>query len=184
MEETMNKKLIVISGLLVVVIALAVAGIASAQTPTPPPPPTYGTGYGNGYGYGMMGGNGRGVPGGMMGGQSGYGMMGGYADGAYGPMHDSMFDALAKGLGLTREELDKRVAAGETPAQIAASLGFSQTDFFKLMTDARSVALDDAVAKGNLTQEQANWMRSRMGGRGGYGGYGGNCPHFAATPNP
>ncbi|HKZ69557.1 MAG TPA: hypothetical protein VJL59_09690 [Anaerolineales bacterium] len=176
----MNKKLIVTVGLLVVVIALATAGVVAAQTPVPPTPTPYGSGYGNGYGYGMMGGNGRG----MMGGQYGYGMMGGYADGAYGPMHGSMFDALAKGLGITREELDQRVAAGETPAQIAASLGFSQTDFFKLMTDARSVALDDAVAKGNLTQEQANWMRSRMGGRGGYGGYGGNCPHFAATPNP
>lgn len=168
----MNKKLIVTVGLLVVVIALATAGVVAAQTPVPPTPTPYGSGHGNGYGYGMMGG------------QYGYGMMGGYADGAYGPMHDAMFDALADGLGITREELDQRVAASETPAQIAASLGFSQPDFAKIMTDARSAALDDAVAKGALTQEQAKWMRSRMGGRGGYGGYGGNCPHFAATPNP
>jgi hypothetical protein len=180
MEETMNKKLIVTVGLLVVVIALATAGVVAAQTPVPPTPTPYGGGYGNGYGYGMMGGNGRG----MMGGQYGYGMMGGYADGTYGPMHDAMFNALAEGLGLSRAELDKRVAAGETPYQIALSLGFSQSDFVNLMTDARSAALDDAVASGALTQEQANWMRSHMGGRGGFGGYGGNCPHFAATPNP
>ncbi len=179
----MNKKLIVTVGLLVVVIALATAGVVAAQTPVPPTPAPYGGGYGNGYGYGrgMMGGQ---YGYGMMGGQYGYGMMGGYADGAYGPMHDAMFDALADDLGITREELDKRVSAGETPAQIAASLGFSQSDFAKIMTDARSAALDDAVAKGALTQEQANWMRSHMGGRGGFGGYGGNCPHFAATPNP
>lgn len=174
----MNKKLIVISGLLVVVIALAAVGVVAAQTPTPPPTP-FGYGMmGNGYGYGMMGGNGRG---GMMGGQYGYGMMGGYADGTYGPMHDAMFNALAEGLGLSREELDQRVAAGETPYQIAVSLGFSQSDFVKIMTDARSAALDDAVANGTLTKEQADWMQTHMGGRGGYGG---DCPHLAATPNP
>jgi len=179
----MNKKLIVITGLLVVVIALGAVGIVAAQQPTPPAPP-----YGNGYGYGpggmMGGGYGRGMMGngygrGMMGNGYGRGISGGFAnDGAYGPMHDAMFNALAEGLGLSREELDKRVANGETPYQIALSLGFTQTEFYTLMTDARNVALDGAVANGTFTQEQADWMRNRMNG------FDGNCPHLNQNTQP
>ncbi|MBM4423252.1 MAG: hypothetical protein FJ030_07645 [Chloroflexi bacterium] len=173
----MNKKLIVIAGSLVVVNALAVAGVAAAQTPTPVPP----TGGGYGYGYGMMGG-------GYARGAHGFGMMGGrsanFAES--GPMHEAMFNALAEGLGLSREELDKRVAAGETPYQIATSLGFSQTEFAAIMTEARTAAINEAAAAGTLTQEQADWMLSHMGGRGGFGrgAYGGACPHIAPTPAP
>ncbi len=182
MEETLNKKLIVTVGLLVLAVAFVGVSVVSAQTPVPPAQPTP-TPAGNsyGYGYGMIGG--------------GYGMMGGYgmtpalAPGAsvgggrfngtrYGPMHDAMFNALAEGLGITREELDKRVLAGETPAQIAASLGFSQADFISLMTEARKAAMTEAVAQGYLTQAQSDWMLNRMGR------FGGVCPHFAATPNP
>ena len=113
-----------------------------------------------------------------MGSGYGRGMMNGFANGGYGPMHDAMFNALAEGLGLSREELDKRVANGETPYQIALSLGFTQTEFYTLMTDARNVALDGAVANGALTQEQADWMRNRMNG------FGGNCPHLNQNTQP
>ncbi len=168
----MNKKILLPTiVILVLVIALGVVGIAAAQTPTPP----------NGYGYGngMMGGG----YGGMMGGYYGGGMMGGYGNGmmggkgmmqgGYGPMHDAMFNTLAGELGLTRAELDERVANGETPYQIALSLGFSQADFAQIMIDARTAALTDAVADGTLTQEQSDWMQNRMNK------FGGNCPHFA-----
>jgi hypothetical protein len=163
----MNKKLLLIVGLVVTVGALAVVGVVSAQTITP----SYGCGP-NGYGVrgGMMGyGNG---PRGMMGG--GYGMTG--ANGTYGPMHDAMFNALAEGLGLSRADLDARAAAGETPYQIALSLGFTQTEFVQVMTDARSAALTDAVAQGYLTQDQADWMQNRMNR------FGGQCPYLSAAP--
>lgn len=160
----MNKKILLPTIIvLVLVAALGLVGVAAAQTPTPP------NGYGNGNGYGMMGGYG-----GMMGGYGG-GMMGGKGmmQGGYGPMHDAMFNALAGELGLTRAELDERVANGETPYQIAISLGFSQTEFAQFMADARTIAMAQAVADGTLTQEQFDWMQSRMNK------FGGNCPHFA-----
>ena len=170
----MNKKLILIAGLLVVVMALGVVGFVAAQQPTPPAPP-----YGNGYGYGPGGMMGNGYGRGMMGNGYGRGMVGGFAnDGAYGPMHTAMFDALAEGLGLSRTELDERVANGETPYQIALSLGLTQPEFYTLMTDARTAALDDAVANGTFTQEQADWMRNRMNG------FGGNCPHLNQNTQP
>jgi hypothetical protein len=151
----MNTKLLVIAGILIVVVAFSAAGVGwvAAQTPAPTPQP---------FGYGGM--------------MNGYGgMMNG--DGA-GPMHEAMFNALAEGLGLSREELDERVANGETPYQIALSLGFTQTEFYTLMTDARNSALDDAVTNGALTQEQTDGMRNRMSR------FGGNCPHLNQNAQP
>ncbi len=56
------------------------------------------------------------------------------------PMHETMQTALAEGLGLTRAELDSRLAAGETPAQIAEDLGLSREDFLAVLTEARAAA--------------------------------------------
>ncbi len=183
----MNKKLILLVGVAGLigglVIALVGVGIVVAQTPTPPTP--FGGGYGmmsggwgmmgGGTGQGMMGGGfGRGMMGGRQGATDGWGMMGG---GNYGPMHDAMLNALAKGLDLTREELDQRLAAGETPFQIAESLGLSQTDFAKILTEARQAALKEAVTQGYLTQEQADQMLNHMNS------FGGLCPHLTpSTP--
>jgi hypothetical protein len=161
-------KVWVVAGLAVLVAALAVAGAVYAQTPEPP--------FGPGYGYGM-GGMMRG--GGMMGGR---GMMPGWT-GDYGPMHDAMFDALAEALGLTRAELDSRVAAGETPHQIAAAEGLSPDEFAALMTSAREAAIEQAVADGLFTREQADWMLSHMGGRGFRNSPGG-CPFHGGAAVP
>ncbi len=177
----MNKKVTVVAGLLVVVGALAFAGITYAQTPTPPGTPGFGmtpaparllevqSGAGVG-GYGRGLGLGAGMAGGMM----NY-----YRDGGFGPMHDAMRDAIAEGLGLTREELDSRIASGETPYEIAQAQGLTQQEFAQLMVEARQTAIEQAVADGLLTQEQADWMLSHMGGRGGRLGPGaGGCPMF------
>jgi hypothetical protein len=179
----MNKKLIVIAGLALLalsLLSLTVAGSAYAQNPTPPAP---------GYGPGMMGGYSYGP--GMMGNGYGYGsgygrsmmMRGIRTSGSYGPMHDAMQDALAAGLDLTREELDARIAAGETPAQIAAAQGLSSEEFAQIFADARKAAMDKAVADGYLTQQQADWMASRMGRMAGRG-FAGNCPMVTAQTNP
>jgi hypothetical protein len=169
-EKTMNKKLIVIAGLVVLALALtslALAGPALAQNPTPPAP-----GYGPGYGSGMMGGN-YGYGRGLM-------MRGIRTSGAYGPMHDTMLNALAEGLNLSREDLDGRITAGETPAQIAAAQGLSTEEFAQIFAEARKAAMDKAVADGYLTQEQVDWMLSRMAGRG----FAGNCPMHPSQTNP
>lgn len=144
----MKKAFVVVSLVAVLLAALAVAGFAYAQKPDPSTP------YNNGpFGSGMMG---------------GWGMMG---NGSYGPLHEYMQDAMAVALGLTHEEFENRLANGETPWTIAQAKGLSAEEFSTLMTDARSKALDAAVADGVLTQEQADWMKERMGARmqNGYG---------------
>ena len=182
----MNTKRIVIVAViaLVVIASLAVAGLAVAQTPTPPAP--FGYGYGPGLMYGQGYGRGRRGNGGVM--MPGYERGGGpmMQNGGYGPMHDEMIAALAGKLNLTPEELQTRIASGETPAQIAAAQGLSAQDFFTLMTEARQEALEKAVADGKLTQEQADWMSAHMnaGHMGGAGRGFGNCPYVTGTATP
>jgi hypothetical protein len=153
------KKIFLTGGLLVLfVLALGIAGLAYAQSETPPYP---------GYGPGMMGGRGGGFG----------GMMGGSVSGEYGPMYTYMIEAFAGALGLDPAELQSRRDAGETLWQIAESLGFSQDEFGQLWVDARTEALDQAVADGVITQEQADWMIQHMAGRqgAGYGPGSGGC---------
>ena len=92
---------------------------------------------------------------------------GGSGDGS-GFLHDYMVDALAEALGITAEELESRLASGETLAAIAADLGVQADEFPALWLEARQSALDAAVADGVITAEQADWMLSRMrtGSRG------------------
>jgi len=160
----MNKKWIVSATVAVVVLALSltVVGFAAAQTPHPPRPFNPGA---SGYGRGMMG--------------AGYGVMAPNANNTV--MHDAMFDSLAKALGLSRGDLNARVAKGETPAQIAYAKGLNAADFAKIWTEARKAGTDAAVAKGLITKEQSEWMLDRMNNRGG--GYGpGNCPYCGTAP--
>jgi hypothetical protein len=161
------KKLVLIGSLVIVaVVALAVAGFAYAQEPQPTQPVPFG----QGYGPGMMGRGGRMGRGGMMGGwnQSG--------DGQYGPMHEYMVGAMAEALGMTDEDLDGELATGKTMWQVAEAKGLSVEEFQNLMVDARQAAVAKMVADGVLTQEQADWMLSRMQGMWGQGGAQGGCP--------
>ncbi len=135
----MNKSKPLIALLAVVILSLGLVGFASAQTGTPEAPPYLG------YGQGMMGG---------YRGQDGTGIL-----------HDYMIDAFANALGLTPEELESRLAAGETLWQIALSEGYSAEEFSQLWIEARTSALEEAVADGVITQEQADWMISRMQAR-------------------
>lgn len=92
----------------------------------------------------------------------GVGMMGWRGEDGYGPMHEAMQEAIAEALGITHEELEERIAAGETVWSIAQEKGLSQAEFFQLMSEARSKALAKLVEQGVLTQEQADWMQERM----------------------
>lgn len=159
------KKIIWITGFaLIAVLAFGLAGYAYAQNQTPPSPEYP-------YGPGMMSG---GYHGGMMGGR---GMMGSW-NGEYGPMHDSMVAAVAEALGLSVEEIETRHDAGETLWQIAESQGFSAEETQEIMLVAHDQALEDAVANGWLTQEQAEWMDAHMEGMwdgDSDGTFGGHC---------
>ena len=120
-------------------------------------------------------------------GQPPYGQRG-VADGV-GPMHDYMEQAMAEAVDLTVDEFEARHDAGETFYQIALAEGFSAEEIPALMQGARDTALDAAAKDGIISQEQADWMKSRGFGRGGmmggYGGYGtGECPMYDGDEVP
>jgi hypothetical protein len=104
----------------------------------------------------------------------GYGqMMGGRWDGeGEGPMHDYMIAAFADALGLSADDLEARLDAGETLAAIAEAQELTPEQLEMLWLDARQQALEAAVADGVLTPAQADWMLQHMGSRGPNGG----CP--------
>lgn len=174
----MNKTLLSIVIVAVVAIALGTAGFVYAKAPTPQTPVP-----GSGYGQGMMGG--RGMRGGMMNNQNAAGTQDGL-------LHDEMISVYAEKLGISVEDLNARLAKGETMAQIASSKGLTADQFTALMTDARSQAIEQAVKNGTLTQTQADWMKQRSagmaaGGRGMRGaGTGRNanpdCPYTQTNP--
>jgi hypothetical protein len=174
----MKKLLLSIVLVAVVAIALGSAGFVYAQATNPPTQVP-----GTGYGYGM---GGRGMRGGMM----NQGQAAGTQDGI---LHDGMISVYAQKFGLTVDELNARLAKGETVAQIASSKGLTADEFQTLMAEARSQAIDQAVKAGTLTQAQADWMNQRgagmaNGGRGMRGtGMGRNanpdCPYYPQT-NP
>lgn len=159
------KKLILIGVVVIVaMLALGVAGYAYAQEPQPTEPVPFGQGVSRGSGPGMMG---RG------------GMMGRWNQGVTGqssPMHEYMVSAMAEALGMTDEALEAELAAGKTVWQVAEAAGLSLEDFQKLMVDARTAAFEKMVSDGLLTQEQADWMLSRMQGMWSQGGAQGGCP--------
>jgi len=137
----MKSKLLFVGIAVIGLAALAFGGLVWAGT-------AYAQSQTSGYAYGMMGGQ-----------YEGYGMMG---TGDYGPMHETMVDALAEALNLTPEEVQARIDAGETPWEIAQSLGLSDAQIQQLLLDAHDQALDQAVDAGLLTQEQADWMDQHM----------------------
>jgi hypothetical protein len=161
----MKKALFVFAILGVTVLALGLAGFAYAQSQTPMGPFESGMwGENQGFGPGS-----HGYPG------FGPGAMGNYGD--PGQLEEYMHPALAEALGLTPEELETRHEAGETFWEIAEGQGFTLEEAQELMLQVRADALTQAVADGLLTQEQADWMSSRMSlmEANGYGPGSGEC---------
>jgi hypothetical protein len=164
----MTKTIFAIVMVAVIAVVLVSAGIVNAQSATPqigvrsatPQPGVPGTG------YGMMGG--RGARGGMnMGSGAGIGVNGNAAGTQMGFMHDGMIAAFAGQLGISVDDLNARLANGETMAQIAASKGLTTDQFSTLMINARSQAIDQEVTNGDLTQAQADWMKQHSAGQMG-----------------
>lgn len=138
----MKKTLTIIAILGIAVLAFSAVGTAFAHGPNPDVPDgddTYP------YGYGHMG---------------GYGMMGWYDE--EGPMHDAMIASLADALGLSEDDLEARHDAGETLWEIAEAEGLTEDKIQDLMLSAHDQALENAVAEGWLTAEQAEWMDEQM----------------------
>jgi hypothetical protein len=91
-----------------------------------------------------------------------------------GPLHTFMTIEFARKLDLNVNDINTRLAAGETMYDIALSAGVTAEEFPAVMTEVRAAALDAAVAANVITQEQADWMKSRGYGHGGMNGTG-NC---------
>jgi len=149
----MKKTLLIGAVLLVLVLVLGVAGIVYAQTQTPPfDQPGFGRGMMGGNGFGMMG-RGTGMGSGMMG------------RGGYGPVHTYMVEVFAEQVGLTVDEVNDRLANGDSMWDIAQDQGFTGEEVQDLMVKVHNEALEKAVAGGVLTQEQAEWMKQHMSQR-------------------
>ncbi|NIR66279.1 MAG: hypothetical protein GWN61_18635 [candidate division Zixibacteria bacterium] len=138
----MKKTFMIATIIGVSVLALSLAGFAYAQSQTPADP-IYPWGHGTMHGFG------------------GFGMMG-WNQGEEGPMHEAMVNELAELLGLTEDEIEARHDAGETMWEIAQAEGLSDEEIQEFMFSAHDFALEDAVANGWMTQEQAEWMESHM----------------------
>ncbi len=166
---------LVLTGVAVLAVTLFAVPAAMAQEPDPTPIP-----------WGPRGFGGRGV------------MSGGY--GLMAPYQDVMHTAIAEALGLTVEEFNAALAEGKTLWQIAEEQGVSLEEVTAAKLEARADVLAQMVADGVITQEQADWMLSRMqaggayqggfgpgmmGGRGAgrsWGGQGGRGPGFEDCP--
>jgi hypothetical protein len=107
----------------------------------------------------------------LTGAQGGHGMMGSsFGAGSMGTatgtgdelLHDYFVQAFSAATGLSVDEIEARLAAGETLSDIAVSLGYTLETFRTLILEVRTAALTAAVADGVITQEQADWMLSHM----------------------
>jgi hypothetical protein len=151
----MKKVLFVVVVVAVIAIAFGTTGFVSAQS-------LAAQGYGAGYGNGMAGRGSQAAGTGLQAASS-------TQDGL---LHDAFIAVFAEKLGISVEDLNARLANGETMSQIAASLGFTADQFTAMMNEARSAALSQAVEDGTLTQTQADWMAQHGFGMAQTNGYG------------
>jgi hypothetical protein len=161
----MKKFIVAFAIVATLVVALLSTANVFAQG-TPPTPPTPGTGYGRG----MMGGQGAGMGTGVAAGD--------------GILHDKMISVYAQKLGISVDDLNARLAKGETMAQIASTKGLTAEQFTSLMTNARTQAIDQAVKDGTLSQAQSDWMKQRGNGGGMMGGNAGRGAGRGMRGNP
>ena len=126
-----------------------------------------------------------------------HGQMGGQMDGLMSEdMEETMHAAIADALGMSEADFEAEMNAGKTMFDIATEQGVDVNTVWTAMQSARADAVQQAVANGTLTQEQADWM-SQMGQHGGmtggqmgghgHGSHGGNggqhngdCPYNTA----
>lgn len=115
-----------------------------------------GFGPGGGMGRGMMFNNDFG-PGLGMGSGGGPGMMGGMG----GP-ENSLVAVAAEKLGLTPQELMTELQGGKTIAQVASEHNVTLDSIIEAFLAPRTERLNEMVANGRLTQEQADTMLATM----------------------
>jgi len=78
-----------------------------------------------------------------------------------GLLHDEMVIVVAEKLGISVDDLNTRITNGETLYTIALAEGLTADEAKTLMVETRLQAIDQAVANGDITQTQADWMKTR-----------------------
>lgn len=76
--------------------------------------------------------------------------------------HGLLPGAVAELLDMTPEELWQEQADGKTLSQIAQEKGISDQQLIDAMLAAQKEAIEQALADGRITQEQADWLLERM----------------------
>lgn len=71
-------------------------------------------------------------------------------------------DATAEATGLTEEEVIAALQSGQTFAEIAEAQGVDPQTIVDALLADRQAVLEQAVADGRLSQEQADWMLEEM----------------------
>ncbi len=153
------KKTLIIAVTIVAVIALGNVLLVSAQGGTQPNRTNAACPV-SGYTCPFSGTVPYGGPGGMMGGRGMLGMHNAMI-GANG-MHEQVWTAVAKKLGLTYTELTIALQNGQTVAQLAQAKGISLDALKTAAFDAMKTSFAELVKQGVMTQEQADWMLDRM----------------------
>jgi len=76
-------------------------------------------------------------------------------------LHDEVIAAFSEVSGIPVADIETALDAGETLADMAVAEGFTLVEFQTMMDEAFEQALDQAVVNGDITQEQADWMKDR-----------------------
>lgn len=71
-------------------------------------------------------------------------------------------DAVAKLLGMTREEIYSERAAGKTLSEIAKEKGVTDQQVIDAMVAGEQQVIEQALKDGKITQAQADWLIARM----------------------
>lgn len=113
-----------------------------------------------------------------------HGRRGGWSsEEAFPPMHEAMVQAVADATGLSVDEIEARLTAGERLFTIALDAGLDEADYFDLMSETRAAFWAEAVESGWITEERYQWMLERMEGYAYSPGYGG-CHRFEGEDAP
>jgi hypothetical protein len=151
----MKKLSVLFVAIAVFAVALSITSTTFAQGPNP----ASGAGYGRGQGL------------------CGLGTQAGI-------LHDEMVSAFSDVLGIPVDELNTRLANGETISEIAAAQGLTLDEFRTLWKTARTQAVEEALANGEITSEQAEWLKTHGGGQQSGGrGMRGSGMGMHANPN-
>ena len=75
-----------------------------------------------------------------------------------GELHTYMLQAIADSLDLTLDDLESKLGEGQSLLEVAKEQGVTEDALPAVLEEARTKALQAAVADGVLTQEQADWI--------------------------